>query len=351
MSEWLLLQEDKRLERLKKIGIKLKALKVLIPWEELFRKDLNALWNKDNKQPQGRRPYDSVMMFKILILQSMYNLSDENMEYMIADRLSFQEFLDIAPDQNVPDARTIWLFRERLKENSLDKRLFERFSQYLNEHGYQAQGGQIVDATFAEVPRQHNTPEENKTIKEEHKAPESWSEKKKRHKDVDASWTKKRNKSYFGFKNHINVDAKHKLIRQSEVTPANVHDSQKFMDVIDSQISEDSVSEDRRVFADSAYNSEEATKQLTKRGLIPKLCHKGCRHKKLTESEKAKNSEISKTRCRVEHVFGLMHQFCHGNRIIRTIGLARAKVKITLSNLAYNLNRYCSLCTGQICPE
>ena len=330
-----------------KIGAKLDSLKKSIPWDELFRADLNALWDKDNKQPQGRKPYDSVMMFKVLILQSMYNLSDENMEYMIADRLSFQEFLDIAPDQNVPDARTIWLFRERLKENALYEKLFDRFSQYLNEHGYEAQGGQIVDATFAEVPRQHNTPEENKTIKEEHKAPADWTEKKKRHKDLDARWTRKNHKSHYGYKNHVNVDNKHKLIRKFSVTPSNVHDSQEFMEVVEPNVP----IPDNAVYADSAYYSQEREERLTEMGLDPNLCHKGCRHKKLTESEREANRQISKIRCRVEHVFGQIHQRCHGNRLVRTIGLVRATIKISLTNLAYNINRFCRLTTGQICFE
>ena len=129
MSEWLF-QEDRRLDRLEKIGDRTAVLARLIPWEA-FRKDLNRVREVKDVKLGGRPPYDVVMMFKILILQGLYNLSDEDMEYPIADRLSFQKFLGIEPGKNVPDSNTIWNFRERPKNKRLFDPLFARFERFL----------------------------------------------------------------------------------------------------------------------------------------------------------------------------------------------------------------------------
>lgn len=344
MNQWLLFQEDKRIERLNRLGDRLDVLNRLIPWEN-FRTTLESIYVKENPFPQGRRPYDVVLMFKILILQGLYNFSDESAEYLIADRLSFQKFLGIAPDQSVPDARTIWLFRERLKKNNIHNLLFEQFNRFLDSSGYEAKGGQIVDASFVEVPRQRNTREENKHIKETGTAPEDWSAKKKAHKDVDARWTKKNKTTFFGFKDHIDVDQKHKIIRRFSVTDASVHDSQEFIDLLDAQ------SEDKSVWADSAYVGEEYLRQVRQLGLIPQVCEKGYRNKPLTEEQKQSNRTKSKIRCRVEHAFGLMHQISHGSELIRTIGLARAKIKIAIRNLAYNIYRFFQCEKRQLCTQ
>ncbi len=106
--------------------------------------------------------------------------------------------------------------------------------QYLSERGYQAKAGQMVDASIVPVPRQRNTREENAAIKGG-ELPEGWEDNpaRRRQKDTDARWTKKHGKSYFGYKNHINVDNKHKLIRKFTVTDAATHDSQLLAEVLD----------------------------------------------------------------------------------------------------------------------
>jgi len=274
-------------------------------------------------------------MFKVLVLQSLYNLSDEKMEFQIRDRLSFMRFLGLSLGDAVPDEKTIWLFREQLVEAGLIKRLFEEFDQFLEEKGFCARRGQIIDASIVEAPRQRNSREENRQIKAG-QMPEDWSEQKKRQKDTDARWTKKNGQNYYGYKNHINVDVKHKLIRDYEVTPASVHDSQVFEELLD----EDNSSRD--VWADSAYRSEEKLRELKKRRYREHLQRKGCRHKPLTDRETRGNRTRSRIRSRVEHVFGVQAMRA-GNLILRTIGLIRAKAKIGLRNLAYNLDRFCVL--------
>jgi IS5 family transposase len=133
------------------------------------------------------------MMFKILVLQTLYNLADEQVEYQIRDRLSFMRFLGLGLEDVVPDATTVWLFREALSRANLVKALFDRFNGYLNAKGYIARGGQIIDATIVSAPKQHNTREENEAIKAG-QTPEGWEKKRAKNaqKDKDARWTKKK---------------------------------------------------------------------------------------------------------------------------------------------------------------
>jgi IS5 family transposase len=315
-------------------GDPLPRLKKLVDWER-FRPELEAVRDKERKSNAGRKPFDVVLMFKVLVLQSLYNLSDEKIEFQIRDRISFMRFLDLSLGDAVPDEKTIWLFREQLTEAGLIKRLFQEFDAFLEEKGFSARKGQIIDASIVEAPRQRNSREENRQIKAG-QIPEDWSEQKKRQKDTDARWTKKNGQNYYGYKSHIDVDVKHKLIRDYEVTPASVHDSQVFEDLLD----EDNSSRD--VWADSAYRSEEKLKELKERNYREHLQRKGCRHKKLTDREVQGNRTRSRIRSRVEHVFGVQAKRA-GNLIVRVIGLVRVKAKVGLRNLAYNLDRYCVL--------
>jgi len=270
MTQWLLIHEDKRLERLMKTERykKMMAFKKAIPWEELFRKDLESLWVKERKGPQGRSHYDSVKMFQILILQSLYNFSDERMEEELIGNLLFQVFLDIGCDEPIPDCNTIVNFRNGLQEKGLLEKLFNRFGEYLNTHGFQMEKGQIVDATIVEVPRQRNTREENEYIKENGKLPEQWSENKKNHKDNDATWAKKNDETHYGYKNSVDVDVEHKFIRKFKVTTASVHDSQVCPDIIQPD------PQGGAFYADSAYHSSAITAKLEAEGLEPKICSK-----------------------------------------------------------------------------
>jgi IS5 family transposase len=334
MMQTGLLDWQIRFRQLDAGGDPLPKLKKVVDWER-FRPDLEAMRDKERKSNAGRKPFDVVLMFKVLVLQSLYNLSDEKIEFQIRDRISFMRFLDLSLGDAVPDEKTIWLFREQLTETGLTKRLFEEFDTFLQEKGFSARKGQIIDASLVEAPRQRNSREENRQIKEG-QIPEDWSEQKKRQKDTDARWTKKNGQNHYGYKNHINVDVKHKLIRDYEVTPASVHDSQVFEELLD----EDNSS--REVWADSAYRSEESLEELKKRKYREHLQRKGCRHKKLTDREIQGNRTRSRIRSRVEHVFGVQAKRA-GNLIVRAIGLVRVKAKVGLRNLAYNLDRYCVL--------
>jgi IS5 family transposase len=276
-------------------------------------------------------------MFKTMILQSLYNLSDDQLEFQIRDRLSFMRFLGLSLGDTVPDAKTIWLFREQLTQAGLIKQLFTQFDEFLRKNGFSAKKGQIVDASIVSAPRQRNSRDENKDIKKG-SIPSHWSDNKKRQKDTDARWIKKHGKEQYGYKNHIDIDAGHKLIRDYEVTPASIHDSNVFEQLLD----EDNSSRD--VWADSAYDSKGKRQYLLKHGFRCHVQQKGYRYKKLTQHQRQSNYHRAKIRSRIEHVFGVQAMRA-GNLMIRTIGLVRAKAKIGLRNLAYNIDRYCLLAT------
>lgn len=315
----------------------------LIPWED-FRSLLVQV-RKDNSTKGGRPPYDEVLMFKCLILQSLYNLSDEELEYQILDRLSFMEFLGMDITSDVPDHNTIWRFRELLKTQNLTKRLFELFDIYISRHGFILRKGLITDATFVDASKPDNTSEESAAIKE-NKTPESFEPKsvqERSHKDVDARWAKKGGETHYGYKNHVTADVKHKFIRDYLVTSANVHDSRAILSIIP-----DRSFNAQTIYADSAYSSAEILAELQFRGFRSEIGEKGYKDHPLTEEQKEENRRKSKIRCRVEHIFGDMT-----NRMktltVRTIGLARAEVKIGLMNIAYNMNRYLTL-TKSLAP-
>ena len=206
---------EERAAQLTQLGDPLVGLKARIDWEA-FRRDLNRVHEKERKSRAGAKPIDVVLMFKILILQSLHNLSDDKIEYQIRDRFSFMRFLDLQLEDRVPDAKTVWLFRERLKGLELVEVLFNRFHEQLAEQGYVARAGQMIDATFVEVPKQRNSRDENALLKEG-KVPEAWDQPdakaKRRQKDTEARWTKKNGEKHYGYKNHINADQSHKLIQ------------------------------------------------------------------------------------------------------------------------------------------
>ena len=323
-----------RFKKLDKNGDPLRQLNDVITWES-FRPSLSTIHEKERKNNAGAKPYDVVMMFKILVIQSLYNLSDDAVEYQILDRISFMRFLGLTLGDRVPDAKTIWLFREQLTQSNLSKDLFDQFDRFLRDSGFAAKKGQIIDASIISAPKQRNSREENKKIKKG-EIPEDWSDAKRRQKDTDARWVKKRGRNYFGYKNHIDIDVKNKFIRDYAVTDAAVHDSQVFEELLDSE------NTSRDVYADSAYRSKESLKLLSKQGFRQHLQRKGCRYKKLTEREKRGNHTRSKTRCRIEHVYGVQAMMA-GDLILRCIGIIRARAKIGLRNLAYNMFRYKTL--------
>ena len=325
-----LFEPNKRKDKLENLGDPLLKLNELVNFE-IYRDDLESMY-KSGTEKGGRPPYDPIKMLKVLILQRLYNLSDRQTEFQINDRASFQRFLGVGAYESLPDEKTIWLFRERLIKEGLDKILFDKLKYWIKKSGFILNEGAIVDASIVQVPIQRNTEEENEAIKED-KTPEGWEENGRMYaqKDIDARWTKKHNKSYYGYKNHILVEKETKIIRDYEVTRASVYDSQVYQSLLNE------VKGEEAVFADSAYSSEELKKVTREKLAEPLFCIKRKRNKKLNKIEIEWNRCLSKIRCRVEHVFGDLKSF--GMNRIRSIGIERAKLQIFLGNFLYNIRR------------
>jgi len=321
-------------EQLSSMGNPLEAISKVLDFE-MFRPLLEAkLLNKEKKNNAGAKPFDVLLMFKILLLQRYYGLGDKQVEYQIIDRTSFKRFLGLETGDKVPDEKTVWAFREQLTKVGLVDELFDQFIGHLESNGLIFNEGQIIDASFTIAPRQRNTREENRQIKDG-QGKDLWNDNlhKKRHKDIDARWTKKNGEKYYGYKNHAKVDSKSKFIKNFIVTDASVHDSQTLNDLLDKS------DKGQPLYADSAYTGEKQKKVIRKYRLKNKVHEKGYRGKPLTDKQKAKNCIKSKTRVRVEHVFGFMEQSMNGLSV-KSVGIVRATGIIGLINLTYNLFRF-----------
>jgi IS5 family transposase len=320
---------------------------------EVFRPALAAALGRKTRTKGGRPPMDAVVMFKILVLQALYGLSDEQAEYQVRDRLSFMRFLGLSLADRVPDRTTIWLYRETLVKAGAIEGLFARFDAELNARGYFALGGQIIDASIVEAPRQRLSAEEKRQIRDGEDPP--WPPAKARQKDTQVRWTVKRGRvkaklapsldgagvsertveglliPAFGYKSHVNVDRRHRLIRRFAVTDAARHDGAQLTGLLNPDAF------DSRVWADSAYRSaanEAAIAAAGRRSMVHFRKPKG---RPMSGPHRRANRARSAVRSAIEHVFA--EQKARMGLFVRTIGLARATVKIGLANIAYNLRR------------
>ena len=253
----------------------------------------------------------------------------------MVDRLSFKRFTGLEFSHRVPDCSASggWNFKQGLAKQDNEKKLFDLFYRVAEEKNLIVNEGKMVDASFHEAPRQRNSREENQEIKEG-KTPQAWKNNKHRlaHKDQQARWTKKNNETYYGYKNHVKADTESKLIDDYVVTSASVHDSQPLEQLLDQK------DKGQTLHADSAYASDEIEGMVNKVVMINKIHEKGYKNKPLTEVQKESNKIKSSKRSRVEHIFAFIETNMKGT-YIRTIGMARAKVNIGLTNLTYNICR------------
>jgi IS5 family transposase len=270
----------------------------------------------------------------MLILQQLFNLSDEELEFQVNDRRSFEEFIGLGVMDAIPDATTVALFRERLRKAELIEEIFEKFEGFLREQGLEARGGQILDATLVPVPKQRNTRCENEAIKHG-QMPDGWDEspERLRQKDLDARWTQKNGTNHYGYKNGICVDVQHGIIRRYDVVPANVHDSQLIPSLLDPENTDDIV------WGDSAFAGMKFAELLELGGFESNIHEKGSRHHPLCEEAKERNKVRSKIRAKVEHAFGGMVTWMKG-KLTRRIGLDRTRAWWGLRNLTFNFMRY-----------
>lgn len=324
---------DERLTKLEALGDPLPKVARLVNWEG-FRPLLEKTREKRDPRRGGRPAYDAVLMFKVLVLQHLYNLSDDQIEYQIRDRYSFSGFLGLSAEQAIPDAKTVWLYRERLKNAGLVEGLFSELLRQIEAAGFVPRRGQIVDAAIVAAPKQRNRREDNQKIKAG-ELPEHWSPAQRRQKDTEARWAVKYGRAHFGYKNHISIDTGAKLIRGYQVTSASVHDGQVFEQLLGARNTH------RGVWADAAYHSRARLAALRAAGYRSHLQRQSQASRPLTERQRLANRKHARVRCRIEHVFA--QQSAMNQRLVRTIGLARATVKIALMNFTYNLRRWAYL--------
>ncbi|MEB8487986.1 IS5 family transposase [Acidithiobacillus ferriphilus] len=249
-----------------------------------FSPDSESVPKAKPKGPGGRKSYDWMLLFKMKMLQQLHNLSDEQTEYQVWDRLSFQRFLRLRLEESVADHTTLWLFRESLAQAKLTEKLFAAaFHTFLWDAGYAARTGQIINTSFVAVLRQQMYRKEREQVNQG-KTPSAWREQiaKCRQKDTDACRTQKNDHSFFGYKNHINVDKRHKLIRQYVVTDAAVHDSQCMEALLDPE------NQGVQVFADIAYRSAEAEQMLCQQH--SRIHEKAQRNRPLSKTQELTNT-------------------------------------------------------------
>jgi IS5 family transposase len=305
----------------------------LVQWT-VFEPLIHGALPSQPKGPGGRPRFHPMLMFKVLVLQRLHGLADDATSFQITDRNSFRAFLGLTPGDAVPDGQTVSDFRELLIQTKTFESLFDAFLAHLQkEHGLAlAKEGVMVDASFAEVPKQRNSREDNALIKAGEVPPTLQDNPKvKAHKDLDARWTKKNNETHYGYKDHVKVDVQDKLILKAVITAANVHDSQALDELIEEG--------DRVVYADSAYSGAPIEAALAVKKVEPQINEKGTRGNPLSEEQKANNREKSSTRSRVEHVFAQMSGSMKA-LYQRCIGMRRNAACLMLTNLVYNMLRF-----------
>jgi IS5 family transposase len=241
-------------------------------------------------------------------------------------------FLGLDITDRIPDAKTIWLYEEKLSNEQAGKKLFDVFFDELDKLGYITRSGSIVDASFIKAPKRKNTKEQREKLKNG-EIPEEWDDpehpQKLMQRDKDGAWVKKNEQTCFGYKDTVKVDADSKLITDYRVTSASVSDVKAAEGIF--------TPDDNIAYGDAAYPSLELPE-----GVADMFCEKAERNHPLTDEQKKNNKAKAKRRCRVEHVFGGMEQSV-GGKTIRSKSGTRALFGISMLNLLYNMRRVLSL--------
>jgi len=261
--------------------------------------------SKHPKSPAGRSSFPLVMIIRCFILQRIYGLSDPRLEEEIADRRSFQMFLDLTSADSIPDETTICRYRELFARLGLDKEMFKLYKRQLEANGLIIGKGTIVDAT----------------IKQAQAKPKS-------KRDADAGFTKKRGKNYYGYKGHIGSDADTNVIHSVEFTPANVHDSTVFDDLI--------TGKEQAIFGDKGYANKKRKKDLRAKGVYCGILDKGYRNRPLSFKQKKRNKKLSTVRNAVERPFAFMKHVLSDDRC-SYYDQDRNRFEFMMSVMVYNM--------------
>ena len=335
MIKQSLFAAEEREAKLNKLGDVLQRLEEHVDFAALAG-EVDRAAPRPSAQHGGRPPFPTELMVRVLIIQQLYNLSDEQMEFQLLDRLSFQRFAGLRYSSQIPDRTTLWTFRERLIAAKASETLFDAANRELAKHGYIARGGQIIDATIVPAPKQYYRKEEQELIRQQ-ATPADWPAAKRRQKDTDASWTRKHGKSYFGYKLSASSDKRYKLIRKIKISTARENDTRHLEAVLDP------ANTSRDLYGDKGYVDGEREARLKVAGWRVQIQRKASPGKPLSDCQKGRNTRIARTRARVEHVFAGLEQL--GGKGLRSIGLDRATLLLNWKAATYNLRRLCHLRT------
>ena len=301
-----------------RISIKLEKINKIVNWKEIL--EIVQVVDRTDKYQGGAPHKDLLVKVKMIFLQFLYNLSDPELEDQVNDRLSFQKFVGIGFTTTIPDYTTIWRFRERLIEEKLNDKLFEKILGYIDERGLLLKQGTIIDATIIESS---NRPLSKKKRKALEATPSSQI-------DTDADSTKKRGKYYFGHKGHIGTDIGSKIIRKRDFSSAKPHDS----NYKDKLLSGD----EQAIFGDSAYLNKKDKQQYRKEGIFYGILDKATRSKKLSNTQKKRNKKKSKIRSAVEHPFGYMKERLNYKKAVAKTK-DRNRFRFDMNCIIYNIFR------------
>lgn len=270
----------------------------------------------------GRPPYPPLVLFRVLLLQRWYGLSDEAAEDALCDRLSFRRFAGLSLDEAVPDASTLSRFRSDIAAAGLGDALFAAAMQALDARGVLLRAGTLIDASL--IPA---------AVAEPRKQPGGGVSKA----DPDAVWAKKGTKATFGYKLHVAVDQGSGLVRMARLTPANTADCTLGPDLVQG--------DEGAVYADMAYDNARMRQRLAEAGITNGVMHRPNRHHRLSAQDILRNTELGRIRGRVESLFGTLKRSYRRQRLIYR-GLARNTLDILLTLLAINLRRARRLATA-----
>jgi IS5 family transposase len=301
----------------------LERISGLINWDRV-----EALLRELHGGRMGAPAYPSLLMFKALLLQRWYNLSDPALEEALKDRLSFRRFVGLPLSTAIPDHSTLWRFREALG-SKLSQRVFAEIGRQIEASGFVMKQGTLIDASL--VPSAVNAPKRPDDPLPPDASGRPGSKLIRSALDPDAAWTKKEGKYYFGYKLHAGMDKTSRIIRSVIVTPANVNESEEADRLI--------CGDEKMVYADKAYDSKQRRQTLRARGVGNGIMRRGHHLLPLTSAEVRRNQRLAKHRGAIEPIFNLFKNV-YGFARARYRGLARNTCGITLAAIAINLRRW-----------
>lgn len=281
-------------------------------------KHIETILEKLYTSNTGRPSIPPLVLFKMLLLQQYYNLSDPELELAVADRISFRRFVGLSFEDSIPDETTIVRFRQRIISANCFNNLFHEVNQQLHKKNLFVRKATIIDATLVESSTKRPSNSEQPT-------------------DKDASWTSKRGEAHYGYKAHVSVDAEHNLIEKVELTTASVHDSNVFEELLPDDT--------HAVYADKAYANRERIRNIKSRGIENGILDKAYRNHQLSDEQIADNKRKSKLRTNIERVFAHWKRW-YGYTKVRYKGLSKNKLQLVLLSIAYNLKRSVALDMG-----